>query len=80
MAGRRPDLEEGSGRVKRQKTEEMDKKKVKDEDDDSDHEDGGVPLFANDTIVTGKSVIDDLKKDRKYPRKPQHRHSLLWLT
>ena len=65
MAGRRPDLDEGSGRVKRQKTEEMDKKYLKHEDDDSDQEDGGVPLFANEPEVTGKTVIDDLKKDRK---------------
>lgn len=65
MAGRRPDLDEGSGRVKRQKTEEMDKKYLKHEDDDSDQEDGGVPLFANEPKVTGKTVIDDPKKDGK---------------
>ena len=74
MAGRRPDPEEGSGRIKRQKTEEMDKKYFKHEDDESDQEDGGVPLFANEPKVTGKTVIDDLKKDRKYHSKPEHRH------
>ena len=65
MADRRPVLDEGSGRVKRQKTEDMDKKPFKHEDDGSDQEDGGVPLFANEPKVTGKTVIDDLKKDRK---------------
>lgn len=67
MADRRPNQDEGRGPVKRQKTEDMDKQLgFKHEDDDSDQEDGGVPLFANEIKVTGKTVIDDLKKDRKY--------------
>ena len=68
MAGRRFDQEEERGRVKRLKTEDMDNKHFKNEEDDDvddDDDEGGVSLYPDDAKVTSKSIINDLKKDRK---------------